>query len=300
MAKKQKKEIGADKAEEKHGITTNHEKMENGELRFRLNAEDGSSYIRTESSKKSGWQNSHFHKSIKETFIVQEGWMCMASWKHNALVLEKFDKGDIISSEPLIPHNAYLPEGAVIHTVKHGENEQDDWYAFPDLDRFTSVLSEEDILVKAVTPQTDNDFDERFPAYVNIYNNLDNLIWRIPSYFVTVAAILMAFMGNFLSKPDASFPPGLIVILFSFIGLLFLLGTYSMSRLRLHHTRMGNELKLLESEGYFHARGQTVNKKWPPPAPSIFMAVFSVLGIVFVLLAILVAISYDTFMGFLS
>ena len=32
------------------GVTTLHEEMDNGELRFRLRARDGSSYIRTQSA----------------------------------------------------------------------------------------------------------------------------------------------------------------------------------------------------------------------------------------------------------
>ena len=39
------------------GVTTLHEEMDNGELRFRLRFGDGSSYIRTQAAlQSSGWQ----------------------------------------------------------------------------------------------------------------------------------------------------------------------------------------------------------------------------------------------------
>lgn len=300
MAKTQKKSIGIKKAEQDHGIASKHEEMENGELRFRLNASDGSSYIRTESAEDSGWQNSHFHKTVRETYIVQKGWMAFASWKNNTLSLNKYEQGDMVTTEPMVPHNVYLPSGSVIHTVKHGEIEEGDWYGHEGLDNLTKSLSESEVLQQVMPEQKQLPYDERFPAYVNIYNNLDNLIWRIPSYFVTVAAILMAFIGNFLSKPNATFSPVLLATIFLFIGLLFLMGTYSMSRLRLHHTRMGNELKALENSGYFHRRGETVGKKWPPPAPVIFMYVFSTMGLFFMVLGIVAAVSYDTIISFLQ
>jgi hypothetical protein len=42
-----------------HDVTTLHEAMPNGELRFRLIGPDGSSYIRTVASPMGAWQNSH-------------------------------------------------------------------------------------------------------------------------------------------------------------------------------------------------------------------------------------------------
>ena len=41
--------ISETEAERQHGIVANHTRMPNGELRFRLNASDGTGYVRTES-----------------------------------------------------------------------------------------------------------------------------------------------------------------------------------------------------------------------------------------------------------
>ena len=268
-------------AEKRYGITCPHRRMPNGELRFKLASHDGTAYIRTEATSHSGWQKSHYHEKVRETYIVQRGWMALALWKNGVPVIEKYNENEIVTTEQMIPHNVYLPADAVIHTVKHGDTTVKDWHKYELLNQQTDRLSEESILKKSAAPTANVCIDSRFDSYVNIYNNLDNLIWRIPGFFVAVAAILMAFMSSIVSRPEASLPHSVLAILFFFIGLLFLLGTYSMSRLRTHHSRMGGELSLLEPCGYFHARMVTVRKKWPPSAPHVFMLIFSLLGVIF-------------------
>ena len=68
------------------GVTTRHERMDNGELRFRLCASDGSSYIRTEASDQSGWQNSHLHRYVHELNVIQQGTMLVVEERDGALV----------------------------------------------------------------------------------------------------------------------------------------------------------------------------------------------------------------------
>lgn len=132
---------------EQHGITTNHQQMPNGELRFRLIGPDGSAYIRTVAGPKGGWQNSHYHHQLRETYIVEKGWMVMAELDDDgALSFHKLNAGDIRTSPVKRAHNVFLPAGAVIHTVKHCVQEkQDDWHPFPSLDELTKGLSEDEL-----------------------------------------------------------------------------------------------------------------------------------------------------------
>jgi hypothetical protein len=277
--------IPAETASSEYGITCIHRKMPNGELRFKLDSGDGTAYIRTVSVAGSGWQKSHYHRRVQETYIVQEGWMALASLNDEKLIIELYTKSQIVTTQQMVPHNVYLPDKAVIHTVKHGEAKQKDWEQCPELDKRTEHLTEKDILDAIKGKPEAAIIDQRFSSYVDVYNNLDNLLWRIPGFFIAVAAILMAFMGSAISKPEASLPPAAWASLFLFVGILFLLGTYSMSRIRLHHSRMGNELKVLEPFGYFHTRATTVASFWPPSAPHVFMAVFTVLGFFFLFLS---------------
>ncbi|THB65101.1 MAG: hypothetical protein D6B26_04125 [Spirochaetaceae bacterium] len=137
--------ISDQEAREQFRICTNHEKMNNGELRFRLQSGDGSSYIRTVAGDCGAWQRSHYHEQTKETYIVQEGWMALAEQREGALLGRIYEKGTLVTTKPGIVHNVYLPCGAVIHTVKHGAASQSDWHESEEFDRMTTKLSEKEI-----------------------------------------------------------------------------------------------------------------------------------------------------------
>jgi hypothetical protein len=129
--------------------------MDNGEYRFRLMREGqdmGYGYILTEMPlDKWGWQNSHHHQGVMETFIVQSGWIAYAELRGGIGLLIKICKpGEMFTSMPGIPHNVYMPAGAVIHTVKHGDcSIKKDWFANPELDELVNHLTEENIRQRA-------------------------------------------------------------------------------------------------------------------------------------------------------
>lgn len=128
------------------GITTHHERMENGELRFRLIADDGSGYIRTIAGEAGGWQNSHYHEAALETYIAQQGWMALAELVDHEVRWHFLLPGDVYTTQLKIPHNVYLPAHAIIHTVKHGTVAGGvDWHADSVLDSMTKPVTEEEI-----------------------------------------------------------------------------------------------------------------------------------------------------------
>jgi hypothetical protein len=132
-----------------HGVWTHHERMPNGELRFRLTGPDGSSYIRTVAGPQGAWQNSHYHKRLRETYIVEAGWIVMAELDEKAerATLRRYSVGDIVTSPVLRKHNVYVARGSVIHTVKHGAGaDEQDWHPAPELDILTHKISEQDLL----------------------------------------------------------------------------------------------------------------------------------------------------------
>lgn len=301
MSEKSTSLADLDKSLQDQGISVGFEKMPNGELRFRLKSSDGSAYIRTESSESSGWQNSHYHHGIQETYIVQQGWMVLAEWIDNAVVFTKFTESQITTTKPMVPHNVYLPASTVIHTVKHGSTSKSDWHSFEELDRLTKNICEDELLDNArPAMRKSEDLTAKFSSYVDIYNNLDGLIWKIPGFFVAIIAFLLGFIGSVVSSAEASLPSSIWAILFAFAGMLLLLGTYSMYRLRVHHSKMGNELQMLETDGYFHKRTRTTKMYWPPSAPFVFMTVFSILGITFLLISLSVLRKYQWVNIFLS
>jgi hypothetical protein len=142
----------ADLADE-YGIETDNERMPNGELRFRMYGKDGNGYVRVISGPSGAWQNSHYHHRIRETYIVETGWMVLAECRSDAreFMLKRLDAGGIVTTQPLLKHNVYLPAGALIHVVKHGSVPGEaDWIAAPDLDAVTKGLSERQVLEQAM------------------------------------------------------------------------------------------------------------------------------------------------------
>lgn len=130
----------------KYGLIVNSERMENGELRFRLIDNNGSGYIRTIAGNKSYWQNGHYHKFTLETYIVQTGWIVIAILDNNELKFELLRSSDVFTVKPFIKHKVYMSKGSITHTIKHGVCKIDDWFPAKDLDLLTERISEREIL----------------------------------------------------------------------------------------------------------------------------------------------------------
>lgn len=119
---------------EKMGIQTVHHEMDNGEKRFRLSTESGSSYILTLNSGESGWQNSHVHFRKKEFYIVEKGWVLLILWKKpEQPQVIRLGEDDSCLVPANISHNLFVSAGTVFHTVKYGSKDTD-WNACPELD----------------------------------------------------------------------------------------------------------------------------------------------------------------------
>jgi hypothetical protein len=126
---------------EQYGIRLKHNKMDNGELRFRLLGKDGSCYIRTESSSDSGWQNSHYHTKLSELCLVQEGWILYAELVDGRVVFKKYTANDHFIIRPMVPHNSYMAPNSILHTIKFGDCADADWIACEQLDAMLREIS---------------------------------------------------------------------------------------------------------------------------------------------------------------
>ncbi len=73
------RDVGLEEARSK-GVSIEHNQMPNGEFRFRLKHEDGTAYIRTEVTDSGGWQKSHYHRGVRETYIVQRAEWRLPNW----------------------------------------------------------------------------------------------------------------------------------------------------------------------------------------------------------------------------
>lgn len=132
-----------------YGVTTSHSRMDNSELRYRLVSTDGSAYVRVEAGQLGAWQNSHYHKAVLETYIVQKEWAAFTELCDGDVVWRIMRPGDVHTTRRTISHNVYLPGHAVIHVVKHGgTGAGNDWYSDAVLDSKTKHFSEAEILLK--------------------------------------------------------------------------------------------------------------------------------------------------------
>lgn len=193
-----------------HGICTKHGCMRtNGELRFRLNSsKDGSSYIRTQTSSASGgWQNEHFHFCLRETYIVERGWIGYAELTAAGPSFRKFTEGQLFTTSPDVVHNVFMPPEAVIHTVKHNGGVAKDWQS----DARCAALKEHIAKLAGRFPDippvpSRPDSVPSASLYTEGYRHFDNLIWQVPAWSSALFAAIIASVNGFLT-PTAS-PPG--------------------------------------------------------------------------------------------
>ena len=136
---------------DEYEIETHSERMPNGELRFRMYGKDGNGYVRVISGERR-MAKQPLPSPDSRAYIVETGWIVLAECRSDAreFTLKRLDAGGIVTTQPLLKHNVYLPAGALIHVVKHGSVPgKADWIAAPDLDAVTKGLSERQVLEQA-------------------------------------------------------------------------------------------------------------------------------------------------------
>ncbi|MEP4380369.1 MAG: hypothetical protein ABJ215_00480 [Alphaproteobacteria bacterium] len=188
--------INPEQANNEFGIFTRHEKMPNGEHRFRLKKSDGTAYIRTEAGLHGAWQESHFHLNVRETYIVQSGWIAYAEEQGGRFTIEIFRPGELFTTQIGIVHNVYMSAGSVIHTVKHGSSQEDD--------RHTHGTQEFDAKCRRINTDSELlDYVANNPkpskndsVYSSEYRHFDGLIWQVPAWVTAIFALTTGALGS--------------------------------------------------------------------------------------------------------
>lgn len=199
-------------AKDVHHICVRHGKMAtNGELRFRLRSlKDGSAYIRTQTTGESeGWQRSHYHKQLRETYIVERGWIGYAELEAKSPRYMKFCPGDVFTTSPEVRHNIYMSANSVIHTVKHsggspGTNGKEDWHQDEECELLSLLVGKgfpDDVHCTTHTSgQTSRDPEKTYNA---AYRHFDTLIWQVPAWSSALFAAIVASVNSFLTPASA-------------------------------------------------------------------------------------------------
>lgn len=240
------RDIDPEEAAAEHGITVRHQEMDNGEFRFRLLKQDGTAYIRTEASENGAWQSSHYHNLIKETYIVQRGWIAYAELINDNRKISVYRAGDLFTTQPRIVHNVYMPANAVIHTVKHGEADNEDRITNEttrEFDKDIKVLTVEQILLESVGDQAQKCDRTPEETYTAEYRHFDNLIWQLPAW--CTAIFLLAIVGmSAIDRTNLLMELKILTknqIATGFLGLMFvviLILTHALFRFRVHQSKL--------------------------------------------------------------
>ena len=200
-------------AKDVHGICVRHGTMStNGELRFRLNSlKDGSAYIRTQTTGDSqGWQKPHFHKRLKETYVVEKGWIGYVELAEGAPVYKKVGSGEVFTTSPEVVHNIYMSADSVIHTVKHNGSAPDasgksDWWSDDRCIRLAKLVGQgfpDD--VRRAAPPADQPPTDPEKTYNAAYRHFDTLIWQVPAWSSALFAAIVASVNSFLTPSSPS------------------------------------------------------------------------------------------------
>lgn len=143
----------------KYGMKNKHTVMNNGEKRYRqICMKDKTAYIRAEGGDKGYWQKSHYHKYVKEIYIVQKGSILLAQYIDGEVHINKVDEDETFIVFPNTPHNIYMYPNTITHTVKYGEGEEYDWEAFEKLD---NILVEKNIDINDFNNETNEIFNNK-------------------------------------------------------------------------------------------------------------------------------------------
>jgi mannose-6-phosphate isomerase-like protein (cupin superfamily) len=234
-------EISPDAALASHGISTLHHQMPNGEYRFRLLKNDGTAYIRTEASDRGAWQKSHFHEKVQETYIVQSGWIAFASKVNGKRKLEVFREGEVFTTEPGLIHNVFMPNGSVIHTVKHGSSSSPDRITNSETNQFdevTETLQREEQIMELDERRTGVDLGALEERYNVVYRHFDNLIWRLPVWTSGLLSATMIGLNSAtqetISKTTGVAAAYVTVFYVLLMFLVMLLFSFVLYRFRVH------------------------------------------------------------------
>ncbi len=240
------REISSEEATTSHCVTTLHHQMPNGELRFRLKKSDGSAYIRTEASDSGAWQKSHFHNNVRETYIVQRGWIAYAAKIEQKRRIEIYRDGELFTTQPGIIHNVYMSSNSAIHTVKHGVSLSEDRITnseTKEFDRVVECLADENAILSLDDRKgAAMDLAKIEETYNVAYRHYDDLIWRAPLWVTGIFTATMVGLNSatqeFIARTTGIVQPYAAVSYLMLMFVVTLAYSFAFHRFRVHQRRV--------------------------------------------------------------
>ena len=222
------------------------------------------------------FQEPHAHKVVRESTLVLEGKVVVAEIIDGTRIKQVLEAGDFVIFDPQSCHVMDNPWGAPARTLTFkflGVGKDTRLFAADKFKNCTDFIKSHESIVEQNT---------KYASYIEVYNNLDKLLWQVPAFLIAVSALSFGLLGTFMNNPAIKISPlshgDTYGSTFLFLCALYCLGVFSIWRIRLHHTLMGKELAKIEDSGYFHERNRIVKKSYLS-APCWFMWTFSALAL---------------------
>lgn len=123
-----------------------------------------------------------------------------------------------------------------------------------------------------------------FSDYVEIFNNLDNILWKMPAFFATLSTAVIGIISLMNTKTQL-ISTSVLGVLFFIIGIIFVVGSYTMYRIMIQHIRIIFELAKMEyastkNKGYFYKRKESIINSKIPLSATLFISIFNLFGTV--------------------
>lgn len=221
-------------------------------------------------------QSAHSHATVREAMLVLEGAVLVEEIISGKSFGQTIGAGDFVVFDRAALHrmeNKSEKQARTLHFKFLGDGK--------DRALFLNDKSESEVtqLPISVVPN----LESRYSSYVETHSSLDNLLWQIPMFLVTVSAFGATLMGTFISKDDSSIPPfthtQTLGLLFFLWGVMYLLGCYAMDQIRYHHSLAATVIARLDPGGYFEKRIKSISRIWPIGDAELIKAVFAGFGI---------------------
>lgn len=133
---------------------------------------------------------------------------------------------------------------------------------------------------------------ERYGAYVELYISFDSTIWQMPPFLIGAVTLLLGLAVALFENSG-----GAPAIVWGFVltgsSFILLLGAYSIWRVRFHQNLLGNELRKIEAEGYFHERKRARERSRVPTTTTVYMYFFLICGCLLLLSGLGVFLGYS-------
>ena len=130
---------------------------------------------------------------------------------------------------------------------------------------------------------------DRFGDYVRLYNNIDRILWTVPTVLLTITVVGLGIISQAADKATIRIAPlsheQTLAAIFVLLAIIYGIGAYALYRIRTHHDVLGEKLMELEKpyKGYFHERQALRGQGWWWEDIRLFSAVFVLLSVLFLL-----------------